>query len=452
MHTIESNGYPSPGSHNPQQAWYPWFVVAVLCIAAIVSYVDRQVINLLVEPIKLSLGISDTQISLVQGLSFALFYAILALPLARIADSGNRKQVITLGIVVWSVATFSCGLAVGFWSLFAARVFVGAGEATLAPAGYSMLGDYFSKERLPLAISIFTGSGFVGSGVALIIGAFVIDKVFALGDVGLPLVGQVEPWQLIFMLVALPSVLLVALMALVKEPVRKSNTDTDVGQVDSHGIPLKEVFRHLSSHRRIYTAIFFGFSLLASAQFSIGAWTPSLFIRTYGWSAPQIGVWFGILAAIFSTAGVLCGGWLSSHLWTKGVVSGNFIVPIIATLICIPVAVLMPLAGSPGASLVLLAIALFFGAAPFGTGTATLPQIAPNRMRAQTVAIYLLIANLLGFTVGPTSVALVTDLIFANPAMLKYSLAIVPPLLMFSGVLVVFSGLPSYQRYLIKQA
>ena len=287
--------------------------------------------------------------------------------------------------------------------------------------------------------------------MALIIGAFVIDRVFAMGDVVLPLLGTVEPWQLTFMLVALPSVLVVALMMLVKEPVRKGEHNQGTTQKNQTKVPLKQVFAHLNDHRRIYIAIFFGFSLLASAQFSIGAWTPSLFIRTWGWTAPQIGGWFGTLAAIFSTAGVLCGGWLSSYLWRRGIVSGNFIVPLSSTLICIPLALLMPIMDSPEKSLIILALVLFFGSAPFGTGTATLPQISPNRMRAQTVAIYLLIANLLGFTIGPTSVALVTDFIFADPAKLKYSLAIVPPLLMFLGFLVVISGLPFYQKYMANQ-
>lgn len=424
---------------------YSWFVVGVLSLAAIVSYVDRQIINLLVEPIKASLGVSDTQISLVQGLSFALFYAVLSVPIARLADSGNRKQVIITGVVVWSLATFSCGLAIGFWSLFLARVFVGAGEATLAPAGYSMLGDYFSKERLPMAISVFTGSGFVGSGVALVIGAFVIDAVFGMGDLSLPVLGAVEPWQLIFMLVALPSVVLVLLLVMIQEPVRSDALKGDVG---SEVVPMRGVFAHILSNKRIYIAIFFGFSLMASAQFSIGAWVPSFFIRTFEWSPSQIGVRFGIIASVFSTSGVIFGGWLSSRLWRSGVTGGNFIVPIAAALIGLPFAVAFPQMASPNSALILLCFLQSFGAMPFGAGTATLPQIAPNRIRAQVVAIYLLIANLIGFSLGPTSVAIVTDRVFADPNLLKHSLSIVAPTLMLLGAVVVASGLKSYRSVL----
>jgi len=427
--------------------WYSWFVVGVLSFAAIVSYVDRQVINLLVEPIKADLGISDTQISLVQGFSFAMFYAVLSIPLARIADSGNRVHVITVGIICWSIATFSCGLAIGFWTLFAARVFVGAGEATLAPSGYSLLGDYFSKEKLPIAISVFTSSGFLGSGVALIIGAYVIDIVNGLGQVSVPVIGDLQPWQLIFMLVALPSIFVVLLMRLVKEPPRKGiSTDSP------DKIALSEVFAHLKENRRLYSAVFFGFTLMASAQFGIGAWVPSFFIRTYSWTAAEIGTQFGILAAVCATGGVLFGGWLSVRLLAFGIGTANFVVPIVSVLLCVPFAIAFPVAGNANTSLILLAPVLFFGAMPFGAGTSTLPQIAPNRMRAQMVAIYLLIANLLGFTMGPTLIALVTDRVLSDPLLIRYSLSIVPPLLMLSGAVVVVSGLRSYQLFLNNQS
>ena len=425
-----------------RDGWYSWFVVAVLSFAAIVSFIDRQVINLLVEPIKLDLGISDTQISLVQGFSFALFYALLSFPIARIADSGNRKNVIIIGVVVWSMATFSCGLAVGFWSLFFARVFVGAGEATLTPSGCSMIGDYFSKERLPLAISVFTGSGFLGSGVALIIGAYVIDMVNGWGTVVLPLIGPSKPWQLIFMLVALPSILLLTLMAFVKEPVRRGAAN------EAPTVSFSHLVQHLKEHSRVYMAIVFGFSLMASAQFSIGAWVPSFFIRTYDWSASEIGFTFGVIAVLCSTSGVIFGGWLGARLLRIGYSSANLLIPIGAMLFCVPFAIAFPLTGSATLSIVILVFVMFFGAMPFGVGMATLPQIAPNRMRAQIVAIYLLVANLVGFSLGPTSVALVTDVVFKDPSLIRYSLAIVPAILMTIGAVVVATGLTHYKKLL----
>ncbi|MFT5073242.1 MAG: MFS family permease, partial [Patiriisocius sp.] len=314
--------------------WYAWFVVTVLSLAAIVSYIDRQVINLLVDPIKVSLSVSDTQISLLQGFSFAIFYALLALPLARIADTGKRTQLINLGIITWTLATFSSGLAIGFWTLFLARIFVGAGEATLGPAGYSIIGDYFSKDKLPLAISVFVGATFVGSGVALVVGAYVIDEVASFGIVNLPLVGELEDWQLIFMLVSLPSVLILFLMRFVKEPPRRSVSDSDL-----KGTTFRPVFRHIASNHRVYIALFGGFTLLASAQFGLGAWAPSFFMRTYGLSASEIGTALGSLTAICSACGVIFGGWLSTYLTRIGVAGSNFLVSVGGALVCIPFAI-----------------------------------------------------------------------------------------------------------------
>jgi MFS family permease len=139
----------------PSEA-YGWYVVFVLCICGMVAFVDRQIINLLVEDIKADLQLSDTQISLLQGLAFALFYALMAVPLGRLADTGPRNRIIAIGIVVWSIAAAACGLARSFWQLFFARMFVGVGEATLTPAGFSMLADLFRPQRLALPLSVYT--------------------------------------------------------------------------------------------------------------------------------------------------------------------------------------------------------------------------------------------------------------------------------------------------------
>ncbi|MFT5995416.1 MAG: MFS family permease [Gammaproteobacteria bacterium] len=445
QNTIETSSIPSSPVKKKSEA-YAWFVVGVLSFATIVSYIDRQVINLLVEPIKASLSISDTQISLLQGFSFAIFYAVLALPIARLADTGKRTRLINLGIITWTLATFSCGLAIGFWTLFLARVFVGAGEATLTPSSYSMIGDYFRKDRLPLAISLFVSASFIGSGIALIAGAYVIDLVDNFGVVNLPILGELESWQLIFMLVSLPSILLLMLMRLVKEPTR-----TNVGGKTAAETTFKQVFIYIGENSRVYIAIFVGFTLMASAQFGIGAWAPSFFIRTFGWSPSEIGFALGLLTSVCATCGVLFGGWFSGYLTKRGVGGSNFLVSIGAALACIPFAIAFPLQSEAAYSLAFLGPVLFFGAMPFGAGTSTLPQIAPNRMRAQVVAIYLLFANLFGFTIGPTIIALMTDIVFEDPMLIRYSLATVLPIMLLCGAGVVSSGVGHYKALLKEQ-
>jgi MFS family permease len=417
---------------------YAWWVVAVLCAVTVFAFVDRQIINLLVEPMKRDLGITDVQVSLLQGVAFGLTHALLAVPLGRIADTRNRRAIILAGIACWTLACAGSGLAAAFGVLFAMRMAIGIGEATLTPSGYSMLADYFPRERLGRAISLFLGSGFVGSGLAFIAGGWLLARLDALGDVRLPLVGQVHTWQAAFLIVSLPGLLCFALMLTVREPPRTSFGRT---RASENAPPFGEVLRFLWRERRTIGAIYLGFSLLAAMQFGLGAWVPSFFIRTHGWSASQIGYLYGLYYMTLGTAGVLAGGWLCDRLAARGHADANLRVGVIAGCCALPFVVAFPCVPSGTTAALLLAPATFFGTMPFGAGTAALPLLAPNRMRAQVVALYLLVANLLGQALGPTSVAALTDYVFHDPAQLRWSLAIACGSLIAVAVVVVASGL-----------
>ena len=419
----------------------PWFVVAVLSLAGIVSYIDRQVINLLVEPIKADLAVTDVQISLLQGFSFALFYAILAIPLAWIADRHNRKWVILLGLVCWSGATFASGLATVFAVLFAARMLIGVGEATLSPAGFSMISDYFSKEKLPGPISVFTGTGFVGSGLALIVGGYLFSTFTEMGAITLPF-GTFQPWQVTFMCVALLSVPVFLLMLLIKEPERR---DGNVVIAADDSPPAFEVLGFIGKHAGIFLPLFFGFSCMAGAQYGIGAWAPSYFIRVHGWSPLEVGQLFGPVVMFAGLAGVVSGGFMAERLLARGMTDATVRVPITAILAALPFAIAFPLVDSAMLGLGLLALVILLGTIPFGAGVATFPLITPNRMRAQVMAFYLLIANLLGYSAGPIFIAWLTDNVFADDTAVNYSLAIAPPVTMTAGLLLLFLALRPYR-------
>ena len=421
---------------------YAWFVLFILCTAGIVSYIDRQIINLLVEPIKADFGINDTQIGLLQGFSFVIFYAVLAIPLARLADRGKRVSIIFWGAICWSLATFTCGMAGSFAVLFIARMFVGIGESTLTPSGFSLISDYFKKSQIPLAISIFTGCSFVGSGLAYIIGGTLIDFLSKLDHIVLPLVGERSVWQATFIFLAISSVLLLALIALIKEPPRSETISGVVGT----GSTVKDVATHVTKQQRVFTGVLFGLTLMSAASFALNLWTPTYFIRTHGWTPLQIGSIFGTIVIFSSTGGVILGGFTASRLMRRGHHGANLSVPAVAALCAIPFIVAFPLMDSPTLSLSLLAPGLFFAAVPFGCGTAVLPLISPNRIRAQIVAIYLLIANLLGFTLGPTSVGLLTDYVFKDPALIGYSLSIAPAAFLLMGFCLVVWSIPRYRE------
>jgi MFS family permease len=435
-----ADGHPAP-THTAyafRSDAYAWWVCAVLCVATVVAFIDRQIINLLVEPIKRDLGIGDFGISLLQGVAFGVMHALLAIPLGRLADSRNRRNIILAGIACWTLACAGSGLAASFAVLFAMRMLIGIGEATLTPSGYSMLADYFPRERLGRAISLFLGAGFVGSGIAFVAGGWVLARLDAAGDIVLPFVGQVHTWQAAFLIAALPGLACFALMLTVREPPRSSFGQARAAE---QAPPFRDVLRFLVAQRRTIGAIYFGFALLAAMQFGLGAWVPSLFIRTFGWSASEIGYTYGLYYVSLGTAGVLAGGWLCDRLAARGHADANLRVGVIAGVCALPLVVAFPLMPTGTLAVVLLAPATFFGTMPFGAGTAVLPMLAPNRMRAQVVAVYLLVANLLGQAVGPTFVASLTDFVFGDPLQLRWSIAIACGSLLVAALVVIASGL-----------
>src|SRR5258708_14916503 len=183
---------------------YAWYVVFILMVCYTLSFVDRQILSLLVGPMKRDLAISDTRIGLLQGVAFALFYGLMGLPLGRLADTRNRRNVIIVGVVLWSFLTGACSAARSFWSLFLARMGVGVGEATLSPSAFSLITDYFPKEKLGAALSVYSMGIFIGSGLALIAGGSVVDAVTRMPAVTLPLLGAVAPWRFTFLIACAP--------------------------------------------------------------------------------------------------------------------------------------------------------------------------------------------------------------------------------------------------------
>lgn len=444
----------------PERAWpseaQGWYVVFMLCLCNMVAFVDRQIINLLVDDIKLDLQITDTQISLLQGLAFALFYALAAVPLGRLADTGSRRSLIAIGIVMWTAAATACGLARSFWQLFVARMFVGVGEATLTPSGFSMLADLFRPTRVSLPISVFTGSSFFGSGVALLLGGYVISKLAGLDTVVLPLFGTVQPWEAAFIIGASPGLLVALLWFLtIREPARRGNalaaaaaapTNT-TANATADKPSLGEVARFVRSNAGVFAAVFGGVSVLAAVQFCLGAWVPAHFIRNLGWTAPQIGYAYGLIFLFCGTGGVIAGGFLADRLQARGYQDGHLRAVLFSALAMLPFVILFPLMNSGNAAIAALAPAIFFGTMAFGAGPALIPVICPPRMRGLLVAVYLLIANVFGQAGGPLIVALFTDYVFGSPERVRDSLLAAPVLLIAIGIALLSLGFKGLRRF-----
>jgi MFS family permease len=425
-------------------AAYSWFVVGVLTLAYISSYIDRQVLSLLVGPVRRDLRISDTQVSLLMGASFALFYTLLGLPIARLADSRSRRGIIALGVATWSLMTAACGLTKTFVQLLVARVGVGAGEAALSPPAYSLLADYFPRELLATAISIYSTGIFLGSGLATIIGGAVLGLVSTEGLWQLPVIGTIYPWQSVFFIVGLPG-LLIALLIIttVREVPRRSVN----GLASRRGaIPIPEIARFVRLHWRVFFAQTFGFGLLTLVGQGILAWTPTFFIRTYHWTAAAAGVRFGMLLIVFGTIGIVSGGRASDAMVRRGYTDAQLRVGLIGALGVALLGALFPLMPSGGLALALLGPVLFLVSFPLGAAVASIQEIVPNEMRAQISAMYLFVANLIGLTLGPTSVALFTDFLFGRDDALRFSLALVSAIAAVLSLIVLRSGLAPYRR------
>ena len=237
--SIAKESYPPVG--------YAWYVVSVLTVAYIFAFVDRQILNLLVRPIRRDLSITDTQMSLLMGFSFAVFYSIFGFPLGRLADFKSRRTIVALGMVCWSFLTAGCGLARHFWHFLILRMGVGVGEAALSPSAYSLISDYFPKERRATAMSVYSMAYYIGSGLALVLGGLVVGYASGKGNWVLPIVGAIRPWQLIFFIVGLPGVLFALLMYTVKEPTRigAKMTKAGNGYISQAGVSMRYVITYI---------------------------------------------------------------------------------------------------------------------------------------------------------------------------------------------------------------
>lgn len=404
---------------------YSWFVVALLMTAYTLSFIDRQILSLMVGPLKADLNLSDTQISLLQGIAFALLYTIAGIPLGRLADRVNRKWLIVAGITFWSLMTFGCGLAKSYVSLFLMRMGVGVGEAVLNPSSFSLISDYFKKEDLGKAIGVYAAGIYIGAGMAYIVGGSVIGFVEGMFGASVELLGAItiRTWQLTFMIVGVPGLLVAAAIALLlREPAR-------TGMLPQHNGAQKQaafstVLKFIWLHKRTFLPMFFGVSMISSLGYAVLSWGPEFFIRTYGLSKTSTGLGFGLVVMISGSIGITHAGFIGDRMFADGKADAYFRVTAIAGLGLILPCIIMPLCSTPFWAFVFLAPIIYFSAFPYSVLPAAIQAISPNQMRGQISAIYLFVSNITGIGMGPLAVGLLTDQFFHDDGALRYSLMI----------------------------
>lgn len=423
-----------------------YWALFIFALSLVVNFLDRGILNLLVEPIKRDLHLSDIQVSYLMGFAFVAFYVVLGLPIARLADSGNRRRVMAVGLTCWSAMTALCGLAQNFLSFFIFRVGVGVGEACTGPSTMSMLSDFFPRHKLPRAIAFMQMGAVVGGGLALIIGAGVIQLVSHVPDFTVPFVGILHNWQLVFFIVGLPGLIVAALMLTVMEPPRRGRmTRGDPNKA----VPVLEVARFIASRWKTYVPILLGLALRSAYGGGAAAWAVVFYQRTFGWSAQQAGLALGVLGIVSTPLGLLAGSRLAEWYHKRGLDDANMRVVCWVALATIPLAVIWPLMPTPELALGFALLSGLIGSMAAPTEFAAIQDVTPNEMRAQANALNLMVINIVSTGFGPTFIALFTDLVFHNENALRYSIALSSAIVGPIAAVVFWLGIKHYRKSVV---
>jgi MFS family permease len=384
---------PAPATVETKAGFWAWYAVVFLTAAASLSTIDRQILALMIGPIKRDLSISDTQVGLLGGLAFSLLYTGFALPAAWVADQRSRRMVITVGMLFWSAMTAACGLAHRFLTLFLSEMGVGMGEAALGPAAFSMMSDLFPRRSLPTAIGLYSAAPFLGVGLANILGGQIVQHFETAPALHLPVLGVVKSWQVLFLALGLPGMILALIGALtLREPLRRGRFAGD-GHVP---LDLRKVVALLAGRRAFLGLMFAAYIALSIQGWGLFFWIVEFLVREHG-----------MHRAIVS-------GQLASRLLKRGAADTLMRLVLYAVLMLGPLAMVMPLVPRTWQIFALLTPITFLMGWPSGLGTTALQFIVPNELKGRIIALYLLVVNFISLTLGPWLGGLISDKVFAG--------------------------------------
>ncbi len=403
----------------------------LLALAYALSFLDRQILSLLVQPVQAALQIDDVQFSLLHGFAFAITYALIGIPLAWMSDRGNRKRIIIAGIVLWSLATMACGLAMSFNQLLLARVLVGVGEAALVPATYSLLADLFLPEERARPMAVFMSGSTCGAGIALWLGGFALAGASDATTSEFLGFGATDVWRLTFLIVGLPGIILALIMAVVVGEPPRREVQLSVGNWSQ----LTDTLQFLWSRWKLFVPMYIGFSCFSLAAYALAAWIPEVFRRVHHW-APQD---FAMLAGPIQIAASLCGALAAGAIidaWQKrGHADAAIRFSVMATAFLIPLMLAFAWLPLPAGRIALLAVVWLLMGFLLPAPGVMLQQTVPPRRVALASALFLLAANLIGMGGGPTAVALVARHVFKSDGSLGHAVVLVSVLGVAASVL-----------------
>lgn len=417
-----------------------WYIVGLLTFANIMSYADRHLLTLVVDSIRTDFNISDTQVALLLGPAFTLFYCVLSFPFGQLADRVNRKNLCTFAIATWSVMTLLCGLSENFWQLFAARAGVGIGEAALAPAALSMLSDRFAPESRGRAIGVFSSATYLGFCIAMVLGGIILRMFSGLGTVHMPVFGSLAVWQSAFIVAGLPGLVIALLLYTLKEPPRSRH----IGSATLAGT--RKFMQWLAKDKSSFLYVYVCCAIFTFATFTLAPWLATFFIRVHGMDAASAGLWLGGTSTPAGLAGCVIAGAMGDRWTRQRSRGGKFRGIFFGLCIMLPSLVLMVSVRSTAAALAWQVLFTFGNAACFASSMATIQDMVPGQFRGQAAAILLLSNAIIGYALGPVATALVTEHVFKNDAALGQSFLVVTLPGIVIAMVLAYAGRNAYDR------
>lgn len=430
-------------------ARYAWYVTILLTLTQIVSYLDRFLPSLLVHPIEQDLHINDFQMGLLLGPAFVVFYALLGIPVGWLADRANRRFILAAGVAIWCAMTTTGALVTSYIPLFITRLGVGIGEATVAPASISLIGDFFGRLRQSRAVSLFMAGTFLGAGASFLFFGPLVHYIESLPPIALPFVGHLASWRLCFVLVGAPGLILSVLLLGVREPRRRDRVPLrrGAGHEESLDAPrFRDGIAYILRHWRAFGTLFVA-SACNVMMGALGFWNVDLFRRTWGWNVAQVGIAVGLILFTAGPLGTLLGAFLTQRNLSAGRQDATLRALFVGLLIGVPAYVAFPLMPSVAVALAILFIAQVGQAMATAAGPATLIMLAPGQIRAQATAIYYMVIGLIAQFLGPPLVGLITVL-FGNPDTLRYAISIEAAAVGLPSMVLMLMGFSAYRRSL----
>ena len=414
--------------------------VAVMTLAQVFAFIDRQIPAMLVEPIKQDFNLNDSQIALLGGAAFSIFYAIMALPIGYAVDRYKRVNVLGTGIFVWSLMTTLAGLANSFGRLFGARIGVAVGEAVMAPVSVSLVSDYFPQNKQGKPMGVITAGVYLGIGATLIGGGYLIDYLTDIGGITIPGIGYFKPWQATFLLVGIPGILISIAAFMLHEPKRLG-----LSKRQDNSKPIN-IFSHLKTNKTTLFPMFGGLIFMALIFYSFTFWAPSMMVRTYDLSLTEVGFTLGIITIIASILGTISSGTVVDYLRSRGHSDAPIRTGMYACIFATPAICLAPIVDSLFLTWALIGIYLFFISSFAPIGLLAVSGISGNEVKGQMAAVHAFLMMAFGLSLGPQITAFFTDFVLMDESKLGYAMALTGALVLPVAAIFFKISSSSYQK------